>query len=68
MSDDKLRKIAETYPSREDIIFAYQEMEDFLRCQDIEPRKCERILRLLRRKVKLALDIEKALRKLKGKL
>lgn len=67
MSDDKLKEIAAKFPSRDDILLAFEEMQELLRSEHIEQRQCERLLRLLRRKVDLALKIEKSLRKYRGK-
>ena len=67
MSEDKLKEIAATFPSREDILLTFEEMQELLRSEPIEQRQCERLLRLLRRKVDLALKIEKSLRKYRGK-
>lgn len=67
MSEEKLKEIAATFPSREAILLAFEEMQELLRSENIEQRQCERLLRLLRRRVELALKIEKSLRKYRGK-
>lgn len=64
--DEKLRAIAKDFPTRDELIETYREVEDYIRSQDIAQKDAERILRLFRRRVKDFLKIEKLLRRVKS--